>query len=762
MKTAKKISAVILSVILLLNGCTMQNLIVISESETGGEVSRAQYVQMIYDNDGLEGSASKSPYFTDVDESNEFFNAIQSCYEWGYIEQTNESMAFHPENSATNGFAVIVAVNAIGIDIINASGYSVKNGNDSVEFFYNQTNMDLDMEDLLTAEDAETIISSITTIKNSLTLNNQYNVTYADNAYQINADSIDFAKDGKTATVNNAKSLKIGDYLVVEGSKDNYSGKAIKINTIADNVIEYEDAELTEVLNDVLITGESVPEIVNWKCDNSDVVVKEVNIEDIAFDESKDVQIVPLGMANKYDASQVGHENSVNIGDKAFELTLKPQKNCKVTVKLALTNMTGRIYFDANIAKLDIKRLQFSFSSVAKFQISVSGDLKSLKLPTPESPVGLRIEATFFKIIGIGINFKIKLKIGGTVSVVYSVEQTSVIDYKKGALPKYIPNLEFKEPELKIKAKASLTGDLSISPDLLTKPITDIGIEGGIEATADINKYLCSDINAYIIARGYVGSEDSLCVGLGLSFKRDIITKENSPFNKKWHIEDGNVVKRCTRTGFVDNKVYNKLVKKLANREWFELLSDNLEGTYILKFNTDGTVTYTFEYVGKEIHILSYEIKGDDKIFIDYLINGVKGSITIENIDNSNLVKYTYNDGSSGLLAAEDMFTNKSLLKELYNSSNSSLRWTSDYFKKAIPGFRRFYCDDGKKLMLETENGTTEIESESKGNKLIFCHFEINDHNYNIYIEKYSDTFNAFIKKDGEKGIVIEQWRLEK
>ena len=74
MKTAKKICAVILSVILLLNGCAMQNLIVISESETGGEVSRAQYVQMIYDNDGLEGSASNSPYFTDVDESNEFFN----------------------------------------------------------------------------------------------------------------------------------------------------------------------------------------------------------------------------------------------------------------------------------------------------------------------------------------------------------------------------------------------------------------------------------------------------------------------------------------------------------------------------------------------------------------------------------------------------------------------------------------------------------------------------------------------------------------
>lgn len=762
MKTAKKICAVILSVILLLNGCAMQNLIVISESETGGEVSRAQYVQMIYDNDGLEGSASKIPYFTDVDESNEFFNAIQSCYEWGYIEQTNESMAFHPENSATNGFAVIVAVNAIGIDIINASGYSVKNGNDSVEFFYKQTNMDLDVEDLLTAEDAETIISSITTIKNSLTLNNQYNVTYADNAYQINADSIDFAKDGKTATVNNAKSLKIGDYLVVEGSKDNYSGKAIKIKSIADNVIEYEDAELTEVLNDVLITGESVPEIVNWKCDNSDVVVKEVDIEDIAFDESKDVQIVPLGTANKYDASQVGREGSVNIGDKAFELTLKPRKNCKVTLKLALTNMTGRIYFDANIAKLDIKRLQFSFSSVAKFQISVSGDFKSLKLPTPESPVGLRIEATFFKIIGIGINFKIKLKIGGTVSVAYSVEQTSVIDYKKGALPKYIPNLEFKEPELKIKAKASLTGDLSISPDLLTKPITDIGIEGGIEATVDINQYSCSDINAYMIARVYVGSEDSLCAGLGFSFKRDIITKENSPFSKKWHIEDGNVVKKCTKTGFVDNKVDNKLVKKLADKEWFELLSDNLEGTYILKFNTDGTVTYTFEYVGKEIHTLSYEIKGDNKIFIDYLINGVKGSITIENIDNSNLVKYTYNNGSSGLLASEDMFIDESLLKELYNSSNSSLRWTSGYFKKAIPGFKRFYCDDGKKLMLETENGTTEIETESKGNKLIFCHFEINGNNYNIYIEKYSDTFNAFIKKDGKKGIVTEQWKLKK
>ena len=66
MKIFKKLTVVVLSVILLLNGCALQNALVVSETETGGEVSRAQYVKMIYDGTNLNKSLSSTPFYSDV------------------------------------------------------------------------------------------------------------------------------------------------------------------------------------------------------------------------------------------------------------------------------------------------------------------------------------------------------------------------------------------------------------------------------------------------------------------------------------------------------------------------------------------------------------------------------------------------------------------------------------------------------------------------------------------------------------------------
>lgn len=757
MKIFKRLTVVVLSVILLLNGCALQNALVVSETETGGEVSRAQYVKMIYDGTNLNKSLSSTPFYSDVNKNNEFFNEIQSCYEWGYIEQTNDDKTFHPENSATNGFAVITAVKAIGIDIINASGYSLKNNNDYVQFFYMNSDLNLDNDGLLTNENAKKIISLIGEIKNSLTLNDKYSVSYADNVYQIAANSVNFANDGKSAVLSNSKSLKAGDYLVIDDSNEFYSGRAIKIKSIKNNTIEYENAELSDVVTDVFVTGEAAPKIVNWECDDKDVSIKEIDIEDVNFDKDEKIEVVPLGTPNEYNISNTDHKKSINIGDKAFEIVLKTEKNCKATIKLALTNMTGKIYLDANIAKFDIKRLQFSFSSVAKFQTSISGDFKSLKIPTSKSPVRLRFEASFFKIIGIGINFKIKLNIGGSISISYSVEQSSMIDYKKHASPKYIPSLKCNDSKVDIKAKASLTGDLSVSPDLLEKPITDVGIELGIEATAQINEYACLDINAYMIARGYVGSEDSLSKDLGLSFKRELITKENSPFNITYHIEDGKVVKKCTMKGSANNA----LLKKLTGKKWYtQQFQNSYDGEFAFVFYNNGTGFYADGISEENTEFeLSYKIVNDNKIVNNYFDGVNKLTDTLENIGNSNLVKATSKNNYSTILSPYDPFTQDNFLNALYNNSNIPLRWESEYLSKKISGFKYISCNDGTKLTLETDDQSIDLETYPRGENLIYCVFNFEGEEYDLFVEKYSNSINAFIKRNDENGLTIERWQ---
>lgn len=774
--------SIALSIAIFLNGCSSSKTIIVSETETGGEISRAQFVQMVYDNDMMEGCLNKTPYYSDVNDSNDYFEAVQACYEWGYIEQTNNEKKFHPDNSATNFFAMQIAVKAVGMDIINASGFSLKTDQDLLYFFKEKTGMNLPAKELLTKDVAEKTIAAISDIESSIQLKTENEMTYTNNAYVINSDSISFNNDGKSAEYANADQVSAGDCMVLESSEDYYSGNAFKILSVSGNTITYEEAKLEDVITEIFISGEAVPEIVNYSSDSNEATIQEVDIEDVAFDGNKKVEVVPLGTANSVSSKACDVDKSLNIGDKAFEITVTPQKNCTVTVKLALTDMIGKIYLDANLANLEIRRLMFSFSAVAKFQASIKGSFSSLELPTPESPLGMRIEATFFKIIGIGINLKFIVKLGGSISLTYALDQSSSIEFKQGCLPKYKSGIKLQEPKLDVKAKASITADLSISPDLLNHPITDLGIEAGFEGTGSVNKYKCLDLDLYFIATGYVGSKDSICAGLGLQFKRNLITKENSFYKKNWHIENGEIVDKCTMSE-EKQQTNNAFVEKIHGT-WCRI-SDFTIG--------DGSSSYDFTFDENGI-ITIKELQGDSVINsekVKYKIDKQTVSFKVWNI--SYTVEF-FSDSNLAVLSStnSDNETNRRIVikKDIVKlDSNriidklSGTKWSSDYFKsKSKKNGNQFnYISFGSKERAlydgSTENSLTfdlveNGEKRNSGDNLVYYYYSdkicncegfYNDDLYEVYIEITDDNkINAFIQDySGDwNDIVFEQWTI--
>ena len=541
----KKFVAIVLAISIitaLLNGCSLLRKTTVSETQTGGEVSRAEFVQMVYDNFAFDGCKSTEHYYDDVTSDNQNFDAIQCSYEWGYIEKTDNDNCFYPDNSATTYFAAGICVRAVGVDIINVSGYSLQNDEDILDFYSDKTGYDLRKEELLTESDAEFFVDSITEIENTLELEEHSDIHYADNAYVVNDNAISLNESTKTAELSIGQAVNVGDYLVLESSAQYYSGKAVKIMAVNGSTVTYEDANVEDILTDVYITGSAIPEIVGFSCEDENTTIREINPTEIGFDKSRDVTIAPLGTAKTSVSPKNVLEHDFNVGDKAFEITSKINKNCSVKVKFALTDITAHVYLDANIEEQKIERFKFGLSSTAVLQATITGKLEK-KIPTKP----FRIEASFFKIIGIGINVCLKVSVSGAVTLKYSFDQATYINYKKGCMPKLTPSIKFNDPEIKLNAKANIVLDFSISPDLLTKPIIDVGIAGGVEGSASLNQYDCLDLDLYLVAYCYAGSGDSIIGGLvKMDFKREFITKSNSPWKKHLHIEKGKVVDKCT------------------------------------------------------------------------------------------------------------------------------------------------------------------------------------------------------------------------
>ena len=74
-------------------------------------ISRQEWIGMLGEHTGASDVKEASPYFEDIDESNEYFTYIQSSVEWEYIEATTK---FNGEKNATGEFVAITAMKSIG------------------------------------------------------------------------------------------------------------------------------------------------------------------------------------------------------------------------------------------------------------------------------------------------------------------------------------------------------------------------------------------------------------------------------------------------------------------------------------------------------------------------------------------------------------------------------------------------------------------------------------------------------------------------
>ncbi|MBR0413700.1 MAG: zinc ribbon domain-containing protein [Clostridia bacterium] len=611
--------------------------------DIGAGMTRAEWVMQLAESFELKGYANATPRFSDVSQSDPCFTAVQSCAEWDIIDSGGE---FYPNQTATNEFAIISGVKAIGLDLIQATenGKHVKSDSAILRYF-SSYGVHLSKKDALTKENAVAILETVAQIYSSLEMEQQIDYKLYDNVLPLRADQISF--DGNQAVLNDT-SAQTGDYIYVEPGAQYPCGRAVQVVSANGNMLTVADIDEEEVLESANIIGSFEPEILGLQGDGWELSI----IDDPAqmkFDSTSEPTVTYLGKANSApQLTQTSIDKHVNLGDVWIKLENNATSGIKVSGKMCLADLTVDMQFDMH--GREIKKAYAAFSSTIKFQVSVTCS-KTIKLPAISIP--LKIAG----IIGGEIRVQPKISLGGTVTLELSTTFTEGCSYKSGAFPKFFKNLTKPQGKQNFKVQASLKAEVILCAAFIGWDLFDVGFETGGAAEAVRTPTDCTDISVYWVFSAFVNSDNSLLGEIGVKASWDIFDKDNSPLRKDFHIEGGEVVPKCTKTGNEEDtedaggEVVNSthfadtsIGKKLLQNRWSFACNLNTDLVERVSFKKDSTVV---DEMSDEVEQNNYTARcrviSDSKV--SYKIKYKSGSsnmVTLTLIPNSRCIKATF------------------------------------------------------------------------------------------------------------------------
>ena len=246
----KKTIALILTLVIsvssfsLISGC--------SKGSTEAFITRAQWVEALASQFGLDDYSTDEPFFTDIDRSSDIFNYIQSCCDWGII--TPDKSDFRPDESVRTSFAVETALKAADIDVGESSyvEYAAKNGaieNDSFKV----------AEGTLTPEKADKILNWAVDLYHSKESEPVENVVLNPEV-KDKRDVIAIETEPGQYNMEGKADVKENDIVILPPTPENPSGVARKITEVVYNdngtvTVTTVEPEIGEVYEEVEISG---------------------------------------------------------------------------------------------------------------------------------------------------------------------------------------------------------------------------------------------------------------------------------------------------------------------------------------------------------------------------------------------------------------------------------------------------------------------------------------------------------------------------
>lgn len=634
----KRIIASLLTVVMLvgstigLTGCGTEKVHIFT---------RGEWIADLANQFGMTECYDKTPVYSDVKEDNPYFTAIQACAEWEVLDKSDK---FKPDNRADVTFGIVTAVKAIGLDKIEKSvnGRKLESDKEILSYFNEHSTVKYISGSNLYMDTAAAILEETNRIYASLELKQYQDIAVTSNVVSVKEGDLLFSADGETAKVVNG-TYKAGDIIALEPSTNYPEGKSAKVTTVNGNLIKYVEPTIDEMFEHITMYGTYEPEILGVIPLTEGVEIVSIDgaeVEPQTYSESKTDKIYVKKLSTVENVTPVA--NSYKLGDLELKLSQTVKSNnasLSLAGSLKLKNIQATV--DIETWGAVVKSADIKITDTLEARISTSGKLeKTIKLA--------KVPCKLWGLAGVDLILAIKVGIDGDIALVWSVDTEASLSYKPLRVPKYHASGSNPNLDVELKTKTYIKPEFKAEFVIGSIAIASVGAYSGVEASTKTktigtsSDVSCVDINAHIPLAIFVGADskdDTLLGKLGVKKSWSIWTASNSPIKRKWHIEDGEIVEKCTKG------------KKDKNETSEEDGIDNTVNVDMPEMDTD-FIDFICDNKGM-LSISTYyvllEEGNNDNLKVTQLPEGYKNSDVVFSSDNSNIVSVNNN----GVLVAK-------------------------------------------------------------------------------------------------------------
>ncbi|MDR3310787.1 MAG: S-layer homology domain-containing protein, partial [Oscillospiraceae bacterium] len=513
----------------------------------GASLTRGEWITLLADKYSINSAPDGlDSVFDDVKRTNEYYDAVQGTAAWEIIAGPGD---FKPDDNATNEFAVVTAVKAIGLSLLDESEYRAELDTDAgiVEFFETQSGLSLKAAQTLTAGQAASILEAADGISAEMTFPQVAYFDYKENARELSVDQVTFSADGVSGTLRTG-TAQVGDIIVVAPSVYMPEGKSAKITSVNGSSFTYVLPELEEIVNDYTISGTYAPQIYGFIPATSGVTVESI-------------EGMPATTAYKSAGSgsdmfaakpMLGIDETFNINGKInLSIDIKPIEGLSVTGKISVSLNSLSILAKAGDGEDEFVKLKTTLTSSVQIKVGSAVLKNEVEFPLGKVPYGIP-GANF------SINVSVKIGAEGTLSISEKLETNTEFRAKGAGFLNLGRKFSLKANEnstleVSAEAKGYIRPDLDLKIKVCGIDIGSVGVYGGVnlraKSTRNADGSFCLDIGYWVPLVFYAKFDLGVVAG---KVELELLNEKNSTVKGNLHIEDGKIVPECTRKGKTD------------------------------------------------------------------------------------------------------------------------------------------------------------------------------------------------------------------
>lgn len=504
-------------------------------------------------------------HFSDI-ESSEYATEIETAAIFGYIESGNGTEIFQPEQGVTREYAVMTAVNALGVgeteeivcddseDItyktqanyaVAENMVSLENGKFNPDRILNQeeqTQLLNRLAQIRQERSAEAIITPVIEYTENVVVpeaesEEGYTVTtLSEEVYQVK-----ISESSLTGYGISKEKLFDGEILVLPSTAEAPSGMTLAIEGVEEisgvyTITGAVPSDISQVYERIQVSGTADASTQTIEPEYG-VTIEEVNGE-------KEIVI-------SEEAINASFSGSLDLYSE--EKSFKPNDYVSGKITFKIPEVSYYADIDFPFGKPKVNQVSLTIKENLKVETTIKGSISG-SIPVGETTIPIK------QIPGLAIKAKITLEYSasGNVEFVFNVDAQQTIGVKDGTLFKETPKPSITET-LTIEAEGTIGPKLVVSlvwpsaakePAVIFDASTDfgIGIKGSSTTHAGngaVSYFHCVDGKIYFYLNASLITED--CILYDLCHKNwNIFTESNSPLRWHGHWENGTKVDSCT------------------------------------------------------------------------------------------------------------------------------------------------------------------------------------------------------------------------